>query len=306
AGLPPASPGSGRARRPCSPSAGEARQRPRRFRSRHQAPYRSPRPRRGRQGIAVTAGPGRRREPRRSGRTSARAGRRASARRRPLPQGRVYAGAVSLSEDVGRIAEVAAGFAAPGEEAAAVLPVEPACGERVYLCAIVQPDGAQSWLAFDDGGTPLTNRTLIRDAASIAALVEIAEESAAILPEAEPRLASPAYLDSLGAAVAARGRVACDREELGCYENRRDDCEEQKREARQPVGDQPGEGGGDRHRDGAAVEVSERHVARPHVDQPQEADADRRDHRDRQCGGESTWYPPAVPQETVRGCGVDQ
>ena len=41
-------------------------------------------------------------------------------------------------------------------------------------------DGAQSWLALDDRGSPLTNRTLIRDAASIAALVEIAEESAAI------------------------------------------------------------------------------------------------------------------------------
>ena len=114
---------------------------------------------------------------------------------------------MSLSEDVGRIAEVAAGYAAPEEEVAAVLPVEPASGERVYLCAFVQRDGTQSWLAFDDGGTPLTNRTLIRDAASIAALVEIAEESAAILPEAEPRLASPAYLDSLGAA-AANGDVA--------------------------------------------------------------------------------------------------
>src|SRR6267378_572627 len=72
-----------------------------------------------------------------------------SARARPLPQGRVYAGAVSLSEDGGRIAEVAAGYAAPEEEVAAVLPVEPASGERVYLCAFVQPDGTQSWLAFD-------------------------------------------------------------------------------------------------------------------------------------------------------------
>jgi hypothetical protein len=47
---------------------------------------------------------------------------------------------------------------------------------------------------------------LIRDAASIAALVEIAEESAAVLTGDEPRLASPAYLDSLGAA--ANGDVA--------------------------------------------------------------------------------------------------
>jgi len=108
---------------------------------------------------------------------------------------------VSLSEDVGRIAELAARYAAPDEELAAVLPVEPASGERVYLCAFAQADGTQSWLALDERGSPLRNRTLIRDAASIAALVEIAEESAAISPDDEPRLASPAYLDSLGAAV---------------------------------------------------------------------------------------------------------
>jgi hypothetical protein len=114
---------------------------------------------------------------------------------------------VSLSEDVGRIAEAAARYAVPGEELAAVLPVEPASGERVYLCAFDLADGSQSWLALDDRGSPLTNRTLIRDAASIAALVEIAEESAAIPTGDEPRLASPAYLDSLGAA-GANGDVA--------------------------------------------------------------------------------------------------
>jgi hypothetical protein len=114
---------------------------------------------------------------------------------------------VSLSEDVGRIAEAAARYAAPDEELAAVLPVEPASGERVYLCAFALPDGTQSWLALDDRGSPLTNRTLIRDAASIAALVEIAEESASVVTGAEPRLASPAYLDSLGAA-AVNGDVA--------------------------------------------------------------------------------------------------
>ena len=113
---------------------------------------------------------------------------------------------MSLSEDVGRISEVAAQYAAPGEELAAVVPVEPASGERVYLCAFAQTDGTQSWLGLDDRGTPLKNRTLIRDAASIAALVEIAEESAVVPTDDEPRLASPAYLDSLGAV--ANGNVA--------------------------------------------------------------------------------------------------
>jgi hypothetical protein len=115
-------------------------------------------------------------------------------------------GRVSLSEDVGRIAAAAARYAAPGEEVAAVLPVEPASGERIYLCAFMQPDDVQSWLALDDRGAPVTSRSLVRDAASIAALVEVAEESAAVPAGGEPRLASPAYLDSLGAAVT--GEVA--------------------------------------------------------------------------------------------------
>ena len=114
---------------------------------------------------------------------------------------------MSLSEDVARIAEAAARFASPGEELAAVVPVEPASGERVYLCAFALADGTQSWLALNHRGAPLTNRTLIRDAASIAALVEVAEESAAVPTGDEPRLASPAYLDSLGAA-AANGDIA--------------------------------------------------------------------------------------------------
>jgi hypothetical protein len=114
---------------------------------------------------------------------------------------------VSLSEDVGRIAEAAARYAASGEELAAVVPVEPASGERVYLCAFARADGSQSWLGLDDRGSPLTYRTLIRAAASIAALVEVAEESAAVTTGDEPRLASPAYLDSLGTA-AVNGDVA--------------------------------------------------------------------------------------------------
>jgi hypothetical protein len=57
----------------------------------------------------------------------------------------------------------------------------------VYLCAFAQADGTQSWLALDDRGSSLTNRTLIRDAASIAALVEIADASAAVPVGDEPR-----------------------------------------------------------------------------------------------------------------------
>jgi hypothetical protein len=87
-----------------------------------------------------------------------------------------------------------------------VIAVEPSSGERVYLCAFSGEDGTHSWLALDDAGAPLRNRTRIRDAASIAALVEVAEESTAAPVASEPRLASPSYLDSLG--TGAAGDVA--------------------------------------------------------------------------------------------------
>ena len=105
---------------------------------------------------------------------------------------------MAVIDDVRRIAEAASRFAAPGEELAAVLPVEPALGERLYLCAYADADGAQSWLALDDDATPVRSRKLVRDAASIAALVEVAEESAGEQPGDEPRVASASYLDALG------------------------------------------------------------------------------------------------------------
>ena len=104
---------------------------------------------------------------------------------------------MAVIDDVRRIAEAASRFAAPAEELAAVLPIEPALGERLYLCAYVDADGAQTWLALDDGATPVTSRNRVRDAASIAALVEVAEESAGE-PRNEPRVASASYLDALG------------------------------------------------------------------------------------------------------------
>jgi hypothetical protein len=105
---------------------------------------------------------------------------------------------VALSDDVARIGTAAAAYAVSGEYVAAVLAVEPVAGERVYLCAFTGADGVQSWLALDNEGSPITNRKRIRDAASIAALCEIAEEAAEAVVEAEPRVASPSYLDALG------------------------------------------------------------------------------------------------------------
>lgn len=107
---------------------------------------------------------------------------------------------MALADEVQRIALAAAGYAGEGERVAAVLATEPVSGERVYLAAFEGEDAEQSWLALDDEGAPVTDRKLVRDAAAIAALCEIAEESEDVAADEGPRLASPSYLDQLGAA----------------------------------------------------------------------------------------------------------
>jgi hypothetical protein len=139
---------------------------------------------------------------------------------------------MTVAEDVGRIASAAAGFAEPGEELAGVLVAE-TLGRRVYLCAFESAEG-HTWLALGDAAEPLTDGRLVREAASLAALCEVAEESAggghrselqvrlaelretdnpdgieeaqaaavalAETLQPEPRVASGAYLDALGSA----------------------------------------------------------------------------------------------------------
>jgi len=142
---------------------------------------------------------------------------------------------VGVSEDIERIAELARSFARPGESLAGVLAAEPSPGQRVYLCAFVDEAGERRWLALDGGGAPISSRNVVREAASIAALCELAEETAGGgdleelrrrlaalrltenppgIDEAEeaalalertlgtpPRLATPAYLDAVGLAT---------------------------------------------------------------------------------------------------------
>lgn len=139
---------------------------------------------------------------------------------------------MTVAEEVGRIASAAAAFAQPGEELTGVLVAE-TLGRRVYLCAFESAEG-RAWLALGADSEPLTERRLVREAASLAALCELAEESAGggHLPELrarladlretdnpdgieeaeaaaaslaetlqpEPRIASGAYLDALGSA----------------------------------------------------------------------------------------------------------
>jgi hypothetical protein len=104
---------------------------------------------------------------------------------------------VALSEDVSRIASAAAAHRTPGQQVEAVIAVESAVGERIYLAAFADGDGAREWLALDHDGAPVTSRERVREAASIAALVEVAEEAAEQVVEG-PRLASLPYLDSIG------------------------------------------------------------------------------------------------------------
>jgi hypothetical protein len=142
---------------------------------------------------------------------------------------------MALSEQLEGVAERAAGHAEPGEELTGILVAEPDPGALVYLCAYEAAGGARSWLALDAAGEPLVARGLVREAASIAAICELAadtagggdleglrRELAAVrlrenppgIDEAEeaalelertvgapPRLASARYLDDVGAAV---------------------------------------------------------------------------------------------------------
>src|SRR5262249_4677764 len=82
---------------------------------------------------------------------------------------------MTLSADLRGVADVAVAYAGPEEELSAVIPTEAAGGTRVYLCAYTAGE-AKSWLALDADRAPVRDRRVLRDAVSIAAMVELAEE----------------------------------------------------------------------------------------------------------------------------------
>jgi len=142
---------------------------------------------------------------------------------------------VALSDDLERIAETAAALAAPGERVTGILATEPLRHGRVFLCAYATGDERPAWLAFDAEGAPVESLAAVREAAKLAALCEVAEETAgggdleqlrlrlreireteapegieaaearaaelAETLQAEPRLATTDYLDRVGAAA---------------------------------------------------------------------------------------------------------
>jgi len=141
---------------------------------------------------------------------------------------------MSLSADLERIAGAARELG-DGKELSGVLAAEPAPDGRVYVCAYGADDEDRAWIALDDAGVPVRSRRRVRDAVSIAALCEVAEEAAfpgdldelrsqlvalriAEAPEgiaeaeaaaralqhvlgAPPQLASPERLDAIGGAA---------------------------------------------------------------------------------------------------------
>ena len=143
---------------------------------------------------------------------------------------------MTLGEELGRIA----GFAAAHGEVVGVLAAEPARGRRLYLVALGS-DEARAWLVLDDVGRTVDRREDVREAAAIVAMCELAgdlagggdlerlraelarvrmveqppgieaAEDAALRLErvigAPPRLASPGYLDEIGAATMALERA---------------------------------------------------------------------------------------------------
>ena len=111
---------------------------------------------------------------------------------------------MALDQELRRIAEVAVTYCRDGEELVGIVPAEPALGVRVYLCAY--RDGEEtSWLVLNADASPVEDRSLVRDAVSIAALYELAEEVAGE-DESKARVATPALLDSL--ATTAEDRAA--------------------------------------------------------------------------------------------------
>jgi len=124
---------------------------------------------------------------------------------------------VSLTDELERISGLAVEQAAPGDAVAAVIPAEPAPGERVYLCAFDDADRHRSWLALDAEGRPVTSRKELRDAVSIAALCEVAVDAAgggdldaliARLEELRERESPPGIEAAETAARALRGVIA--------------------------------------------------------------------------------------------------
>jgi hypothetical protein len=146
-----------------------------------------------------------------------------------------YCGEMALADEIERAALSTAAHVGEADSVSGVLPTEAEPGRRVYLCSVDGADGTRGWLGVGEDGSMVTSRVEVRAAVSIAALCEVAVDSAgggdldALIasladlrareaPEgiedaeraaealrdvvgAPPQLATPARLDAIGAAT---------------------------------------------------------------------------------------------------------
>lgn len=117
---------------------------------------------------------------------------------------------MALTDDLERIAAAAERLAAADERLTGVVAAEPLDVGRVYLCAYESAE-AQRWLALDDAERPVADLRAVREAVQLAGLCEVAAESAGgeQLDELQLRLAElretdrPLGIEEAEAAAAA-------------------------------------------------------------------------------------------------------
>lgn len=102
-------------------------------------------------------------------------------------------GIMAFADDLQRIAAAAR---TGDDPVTGVLAAELLDGARVYLCSYA----SGAWIALGDDAKPVESRRAVHEAASLAALCEVADDLAGV-EGSEPRLATTEYLDRVGAAV---------------------------------------------------------------------------------------------------------
>jgi hypothetical protein len=125
---------------------------------------------------------------------------------------------VTLEQELAAAQDAAAPHAAPGERVAAVIPAEPAGGLRVNLVAF---EGGErlGYVLLDAEGSAVADERLVRDAVSLIALCELAEEvsmaAAAVDIGQRFQAVSALLADAEPEASAAAARVAAAARRVG-------------------------------------------------------------------------------------------
>jgi len=85
--------------------------------------------------------------------------------------------ASELDEELRLVGAAAQEYAGNGEELTAVMAAQAPASGRSYLCAFAHGEAVQ-WLVLDARGTPVVDAALVREAVSLVAMCELAEENA--------------------------------------------------------------------------------------------------------------------------------